>query len=89
MKTFDASKAKPRWACVKWWKCRGWNCLRLFGEERAPDSGHQHHLWGGVAVVADSTWRAVSARRALTVEWEDGPGASESTEGHRAELAGL
>jgi isoquinoline 1-oxidoreductase beta subunit len=27
----------------------------LFGEERPAKSGHQHYLWGGVAVVADST----------------------------------
>lgn len=30
----------------------------------------------GVAVVADSYWHAFKARRALKVEWDDGPGAS-------------
>lgn len=34
---------------------------------------------GGVAVVADSTWAAMQARKALTLRWEKGPGASEST----------
>jgi isoquinoline 1-oxidoreductase beta subunit len=29
----------------------------------------------GVAVVADSYWRAKKAREALTVKWDDGPGA--------------
>lgn len=29
----------------------------------------------GVAVVADSYWRAKKAREALTVQWDDGPGA--------------
>jgi len=29
----------------------------------------------GVAVVADSFWRAKKAREALTVQWDDGPGA--------------
>jgi isoquinoline 1-oxidoreductase beta subunit len=29
----------------------------------------------GVAVVADSFWRARKAREALTVQWDDGPGA--------------
>ncbi|MGA8553958.1 MAG: molybdopterin cofactor-binding domain-containing protein [Candidatus Acidiferrales bacterium] len=61
----------------------------LFGEERKPDSGHQHYLWGGVAVVADSTWQAIAGRRALSIEWDNGPGADESTEKQRATLAEL
>ena len=61
----------------------------LFGEERAANSGHQHYLWGGVAVVADSTYQAIAGRRALTVEWEPGAGAEESTEKHRAKCAEL
>ena len=61
----------------------------LFGEERKPDSGHQHYLWGGIAVVADSTWQAIAGRRALMVEWDNGSGANESTEKQRATLAEL
>ncbi len=61
----------------------------LFGEERPANSGHQHYLWGGVAVVADSTWQAIAGRKALTVEWENGPGAEESTEKQRATLVEL
>jgi isoquinoline 1-oxidoreductase beta subunit len=34
---------------------------------------------GGVAVVADSTWAALQGRKALTIEWEKGPGENEST----------
>jgi isoquinoline 1-oxidoreductase beta subunit len=34
----------------------------------------------GVAVVADSTWHAMKGREALTVEWNEGPGAAESSE---------
>jgi isoquinoline 1-oxidoreductase subunit beta len=89
VKTFDASKAQAAVGVRKVVEVPRVELPPLFGEERAPNSGHQHYLWGGVAVVADSTWRAVAARRALTVEWDDGPGASESTEGHRAELAEL
>jgi isoquinoline 1-oxidoreductase subunit beta len=61
----------------------------LFGEERKENSGHQHYLWGGVAVVADSTWQAMAGRRALTVDWETGAGAEESTEKQRATCAEL
>jgi isoquinoline 1-oxidoreductase beta subunit len=61
----------------------------LFGEDRKPDSGHQHYLWGGVAVVADSTWQAIAGRRALTIDWDNGPGAEESTEKQRATLTEL
>jgi len=32
----------------------------------------------GVAIVATSTWNAIRARRALKVEWDDGPGAKHS-----------
>lgn len=43
----------------------------------------------GVAVVADNTWAALEGRRALKVEWDDGPNASASTESLRDELARL
>lgn len=41
---------------------------------------------GGVAVVADSTWAAIQGRKALKVDWDKGPGGSESTESLRREL---
>lgn len=37
------------------------------------------HSAGGVAVVATSTWAAVQGRDALTIEWDEGPNAGEST----------
>jgi len=61
----------------------------LFGEERKENSGHQHYLWGGVAVVADSTWQAIAGRRALVVDWDAGAGANENTEKQRATCAEL
>lgn len=36
---------------------------------------------GGVAVVADSTWAAIQARKALRLEWNPGPDAGETTAG--------
>ncbi len=38
-------------------------------------------LMPGVAIVADSTWAAYSARRQLQVSWEEGPAADESWTG--------
>jgi isoquinoline 1-oxidoreductase subunit beta len=35
---------------------------------------------GGVVVVADSTWTAIKARRALQITWDNGRDASESSE---------
>ena len=38
---------------------------------------------GGVAVVADSIWAAIQARKLLVLRWDKGPGANESTESLR------
>jgi isoquinoline 1-oxidoreductase beta subunit len=42
-----------------------------------------------VAVVADRYWAAVTGRRALAVEWDEGANASLTSEGLRAKLAQL
>lgn len=41
---------------------------------------------GGVAVLADSTWGCIAARRRLKVEWDDGPNAARSSAGLFGEL---
>jgi len=35
---------------------------------------------GGVAVIADNSWAAMEGRKALQVQWDNGPNASESSE---------
>jgi isoquinoline 1-oxidoreductase subunit beta len=35
---------------------------------------------GGVVVLADNSWAAIQGRRALKIEWDEGPAKSESTE---------
>lgn len=42
--------------------------------------------WNGVAVVATSTWAAIKGRDALDVKWDEGAGASETTESLRKSM---
>jgi isoquinoline 1-oxidoreductase subunit beta len=63
---FDASKAKS-----------------MAGVREAfeiPALGNGIFTAGGIVVVADSTWTAIEARRALDITWDPGPAASESSE---------
>ena len=89
VRKFDASRALAVPGVKKVFEVPAVEMPPLFGEERKPDSGHQHYLWGGVAVVAESTWQAIAGRRALAVDWDNGPAADESTEKQRAALAEL
>ena len=47
------------------------------------------HTFGGVAVVADSSWAAMKGRDALQVEWDNGPTASENTASLSEQLQSL
>ena len=42
---------------------------------------------GGIAVVARSTWAALEGRKALKIEWDDGPHAVYDTEAFRKEMS--
>ena len=45
-----------------------------------PALGADQFTAGGIVVVADSTWTAIKARRALQITWDNGPNASESSD---------
>jgi isoquinoline 1-oxidoreductase beta subunit len=48
-----------------------------------------HGLMPGVAIIADSTWSAFSARQKLNVEWDEGPHAGDTWEGFAAQARTL
>lgn len=52
-----------------------------------PEAGEPYTvLASGVAVVASSTWAALQGRRALTIDWDRGPHADESSAGLRRQM---
>ncbi|HEY6158623.1 MAG TPA: xanthine dehydrogenase family protein molybdopterin-binding subunit [Gemmatimonadales bacterium] len=54
-----------------------------------PKGGWAAGCAAGVAVVADSYWQAVTARRALQIEWDPGDAGALSSESVRSQLAAL
>ena len=52
----------------------------------APKAPWHFQPWGGVAVVADTTWAALRGRAALAIEWDHGPNASYDSKRFRDEL---
>jgi isoquinoline 1-oxidoreductase beta subunit len=89
VKKFDPARAEAVAGVKKVIEVPAVEMPPLFGEERPANSGHQHYLWGGVAVVADSTWQAIAGRKALAIDWDPGPGVDESSEKQRAACAEL
>jgi isoquinoline 1-oxidoreductase subunit beta len=58
-----------------------------FGDDAGP--GDLNHTRAGVAVVADSTWAAMQARKVLEIEWDEGPFKAESTASLREQFLRL
>ncbi len=58
-----------------------------FGE--GSGEGSRNYTCAGVAVLADSTWAAMQARKALKVEWDEGATAQESTASLREQFLRL
>ncbi len=75
LKSFDATRAKA----IK-------GVLDVFPIEAVAEDVHS---WGGVAVVADSTYTAMRARKALQIEWDFGPAVNESSDTLRRQMRRL
>jgi isoquinoline 1-oxidoreductase beta subunit len=58
-----------------------------FGDTSGP--GSRNYSCGGVAVVADSTWAAMQARKLLRVEWDEPTSSSETTASLREKMLRL
>jgi isoquinoline 1-oxidoreductase subunit beta len=63
--------------------------VELPADRFALKSGRPVMVANGVAVIATSTWAAMKGRKALRVEWDEGPHAAESSAGLRARLEKL
>ena len=55
-------------------------------EMPAPAPPWRFQPWGGVAVVADTTWAAMKGRAALDIDWDPGPNASYDSAAYRDQL---
>jgi isoquinoline 1-oxidoreductase subunit beta len=58
-----------------------------FGETSGP--GSRNYSCAGVAVLADSTWAAMQARKSLQVDWDEGNFAQESSASLREKMVKL
>ncbi len=63
--------------------------VELPADRFALKSGRPVMVANGVAIIATSTWAAMKGRKALQVEWDEGPHAAESSAGLRARLEKL
>jgi isoquinoline 1-oxidoreductase subunit beta len=77
-------------------RVRGANLAQVRALPGVKDAFIQNETFGGlnglvpgVAILADSTWSAISARKQLRVDWEEGPHAGDSWAGFTAQAQKL
>jgi len=78
----DEVKSAPHVRAV--FEVKSAHLTHQFGETSGP--GSRNYSCAGVAVVADSTWAAVQARKLLKVEWNEPPSAFETTASLREKM---
>ena len=76
-RSFNASEVKSAPHVRAVFELKSAHLTHQFGETSGP--GSRNYSCAGVAVVADSTWAAMQARKLLKVEWNEPPAASETT----------
>jgi isoquinoline 1-oxidoreductase beta subunit len=76
-RSFNADEVKSAASVRHVLELKSAHLTHQFGETSGP--GSRNYSCAGVAVVADSTWAAIEARKLLKVEWHEPPGASETT----------
>lgn len=81
----DEVKSSPHVRAV--FELKSAHLTHQFGETSGP--GSRNYTCSGVAVVADSTWAAMQARKLLKVEWNEPPSASETTASLRERMLRL
>jgi len=86
-RSFNATEVKsaPRVRAV--FELKSVHLTHQFGETSGP--GSRNYSCAGVAVVADSTWAALEARKLLKVEWNETPSSAESTASLREKMLQL
>jgi isoquinoline 1-oxidoreductase beta subunit len=87
VRSFNAEKSLKMPGVRKVVEVKPLQLTHQFGDESGP--GNRNHIRAGVAVLADSTWAAMEARKALAIEWEEGSAATESSESLREQFVKL
>jgi len=83
-RSFNADEVKSAAPVRAVFELKSAHLTHQFGETSGP--GSRNYSCAGVAVVADSTWAAIEARKLLKVEWNEPPAASETTASLREQM---
>jgi isoquinoline 1-oxidoreductase beta subunit len=86
-RSFNAAEVKSAPHVRAVFELKSAHLTHQFGETSGP--GSRNYTNAGVAVVADSTWAALQARKLLKVEWNEPPLAAESTASLREKMLHL
>jgi isoquinoline 1-oxidoreductase beta subunit len=86
-RSFNADEVKSAAAVRAVLELKSAHLTHQFGETSGP--GSRNYSCAGVAVVADSTWAAMEARKLLKVEWNEPPAARETTASLREQMHGF
>ncbi len=76
-RSFNAEEVKSAPHVHAVFELKSAHLTHQFGETSGP--GSRNYSCAGVAIVADSTWAAMQARKLLKVEWNEPPSSAEST----------